>query len=227
MYVCKIKNMILNGIFLGELRMQIKIINKLLFLGFAVFCLTGCENLRNFEKWLNEADDVGLTNEMKKEREKNRPGFMISLNEIVKERTTKDIEVMIPSYIYSNQKICINRNGYLSSKNIKKIERIPNKKLANTYDLILYLDMPGMIKYNIIMTSFKGQKMGVLIDGKFYRATVIEKPLNEEQKKIVIRGPFGENVSRKITDKSEVNYKQFNDKSFTKIFKLDQVINPR
>lgn len=205
--------------------MHINIFGKVLLLGFSMFCLTGCENLRDFERWLNEADDVGMSKEMKEEREKNRPGFMISLNEIVRERTAQDIEIMVPSYIYNNQKICINRNSYLSSKNIKKIERVPSKKLANTYDLILYLDLSGMIKYNIITTSFKGQKMGVLIDGKFYRSTVIEKPLDEKTKKIIIRGPFGESVSKKIIDKSEINYKQFNDKSFMKIFKLNQIIN--
>ncbi|UDQ99215.1 hypothetical protein AAEX28_03805 [Lentisphaerota bacterium WC36G] len=193
------------------------------------FCslFSSCKNLQELEKLINETDDVGMSEEMIKERENKKPGFMISLNEIVKERTTEDIEIMIPSYIYRNQTICVNRNAFLAARNIQKIERVPNKKLPKTYDLILYLDQAGMIKYEVLLTTFKGQKIGILVDRRFYRASKIESPLSEKERKILIHGPFGENVSQKIVEKSTINYKFYNDKSFQKIFNLDKIIDPR
>ncbi len=207
--------------------MVIKTIYNTAILSVCLLALTGCETLTKFERWVNNADNIGVTEEMLKERESKKPGYIISFNKIIKERTTKEIEVLVPSYVYENKTICINRNSYLSSKNIKKIERIPNKKINNTYDIILYLDNSGMIKYDIISTTFKGQKIGVLVNKKFYRSSMVQQPLDKEQKKIMIKGPFGDAVSKKIVEKSTINYKFYNDKDFATIFKIDDIINPK
>lgn len=207
--------------------MFIKIIFNTVILSIFILALTGCDTLTKFENWVNNTDDIGATEEMIKERESKKPGYFLSLNKIVKERTTKEIEVMVPSYVYENKTICINRNSYLSSRHIKKIERVPNKKVNNTYDLILYLDNSGMIKYDIISTTLKGQKIGVLINSRFYRSSIVQKPINKEQKKILIEGPFGDAISQKIVEKSTINYDHYNSKDFSKIFKFDDIINPK
>ena len=197
-----------------------------LFLG----SLTACTAIKELDDIARGVDQKLLTEEEIKNIEAKRVGFMVSLHEIVTNPVAKKIEKEVPTYLDENKKICINKNYFLHSKNIKRVERVKRDDVFGLYDLKLYLDMRGRIKYEALSMNFKGRKVGFLVDGIFYRAVKVEVIDDEDQLWTYIEGPFDKVISKKIVEKARVNYKHYNKGGFDRtkqILNFDDFFNPK
>ncbi len=179
--------------------MLVKIIKKSMVFIFLIMVTSGCTIL----------DDPDTTSE----REKKRPGAIMTITKVVVERKDQDFELMVPDYRNNDKKICINRNSYLNSKYIEKIERMPNDKFDKAYDLLLYLDENGLVKYDIISASFRNKKLAILIDGRFYKNSTMTPIIDLDKRTVFISGPFDDATSKKVVEKSIINYNHYHNKN--------------
>ena len=167
----------------------------------SILCAVGCTTSNG------NGDPIA---EEEQELEKKRPGAILTINKIISERQDKEEEVMVPSFWNNEKMICVDRNSLLTPQGIKSIERLPNDKVANSYDLILTLSNSGLMKYDIIFTTYGNVYLALLIDGAFYKTIKMTALIDTIDSKIFIPGPFSDELSKKIVAKSEVNYNYYN-----------------
>ena len=191
--------------------------------------LSGCF-FDSIDKWAADIDRKTITEKEKKAIEARKPGFIISIHEIVDDPKTNKIERYVPCFLDERQKECVNINYFLHSKNIRKIERIPREGLPGFYDLKLYLDLRGRIKYEALSMNFKGQQVGLLVDGLFYRAVTADIIEDEEQLWTFVEGPFDKVVSSNIVKKAPVNYRFYNKTGLSRskeLLNFDKLFKPQ
>jgi hypothetical protein len=158
-----------------------------LFLLLGLFC--GCETI-DFEKT------------------KKDPAFVLTLNEIVKQRRAKELEKEVPSF--SGKPICINTNAYLHSRNVQEIEIIPSAQKKGYYDLELKLDYHGKNVWMQLSVNHAYTELAFLIDGVYYRPVMPDKISTEDEYVVYLRGPFDPVTAKALKDNALANYKYFN-----------------
>lgn len=166
-----------------------------------LFAGTGCdidEAIENLEETITPKD----------------PEYVLSIHRIVRYRRGEDLEREIDTF--SGGVVCVNVNSFLHSRNIKKIDLGARPNDPGFYDLVLHLDRRGQMLWSSVAIQYKGEKMGVVIDGVFYRAFMpsIPNPNDIDEKTgdvtVLVEGPFDQATANSLAKHSEKNYKALN-----------------
>lgn len=142
-----------------------------------------------------------------------KPVSVIMINQIVKYPMAKRIERKISTF--SGQEIWINTNSLMHSDKIKKIELIARDPQGEFYDLKLFLNRKGRIRWLQLSNAFAHDKLGFIVDGVFYRSFTPTSMVGEfddaDKTFVIIKGPFDKGTAKSIQIHSEDNYLYFND----------------
>jgi hypothetical protein len=143
-----------------------------------------------------------------------KPKNEITINQIIKYPRARKIERQIGTF--SGRTIWININSFIHSNVIKKIELAPNKSKNGFYDLKLFMNRRGRLRWMQLSTGFKNQPLAFVIDGIFYRS-FIPKPMvgdydnDENTTYVVIEGPFDKGTAEALVKSAPTNFTYFND----------------
>ena len=159
--------------------------------------LAGCTK----REWLK------LTGDLKK------PVNIITIHQIVKYPMARRIEKHIDTF--SGQQVWINMNPLIHSDVIKKVELVPRSDNKNFFDLKLFLNHKGRLRWLQLSNAFSNEKLGFVIDGVFYRSftpkPMVGKYDDGEKTYVVIKGPFDDGTAKSLKKHAEDNYLYFND----------------
>lgn len=142
------------------------------------------------------------------------PEYVISVHQIVRFRRGEQLEREIETF--SGGVVCVNVNPFLHSRNIKKVELLPRKGDNGFFDLVLHLDKRGQMIWSSIAIQYRGEKMGLIVDGVFYRAFMPQIPNPDDIDKntgcvtVILEGPVDQATANSIAKFSEKNYRHFN-----------------
>ena len=139
------------------------------------------------------------------------PHYVVTIHEMIKYKRAEMVEMDVDSFFGGT--VCINRNAYIHSRDIPKIEMIPRPGNTDFYDLRITLNDRGRRLWSAMaVTRVENKKIGILIDGMFYRS--IEPPMltDSEVTTLYLEGPFDPATAKGITTNSERNFKIFNEK---------------
>ena len=168
---------------------------------FTILSNTGCnldEVIQDWESSLNPKD----------------PEYVISVHRIIRYRRGEELERYIDTF--SGAKVCVNVNPFLHSRNVKKIDLSPRHGDPGFYDLVLHLDKRGQMLWSSVAIQYRGEKLGLVIDGIFYRAFMpnIPNPDDIDPKTgsvtVMLEGPIDQATANGIVKFSEKNYRYFN-----------------
>ena len=168
---------------------------------FTILSNTGCnldEVIQDWESSLNPKD----------------PEYVISVHRIIRYRRGEELEREIDTF--SGGVVCVNVNPFLHSRNIKKIDLGVREGDPGFYDLVLHLDKRGQMLWSSVAVQFRGEKMGLIIDGVFYRSFMphIPNPDDIDEKTgsvtVLLEGPIDQATAKSIAKFSEKNYKAMN-----------------
>jgi hypothetical protein len=167
--------------------------NNKLARAFTVFLLlgfmSGCETI-NFEK------------------EKKDPAYVMTINEIVKNPRTKELEKEVPTF--GGKTIWVNTNAFLHSRNVQEIDIIPSAQKKGFYDLQLRLDYHGKNIWMQLSVNNAYTEVGFLIDGVFYRPVMPDRISTEADDIVYLKGPFDPVTAKALKDNATLNYRYFN-----------------
>lgn len=142
------------------------------------------------------------------------PEYVVSVHRIVRYRRGEELEREIDTF--SGGVVCVNVNPFLHSRNIKKIDLGVRPDDPGFYDLVLHLDKRGQMLWSSIAVQYRGEKMGLVIDGVFYRSFMphIPNPEDIDSKTgditVLLEGPIDQATANSIAKFSEKNYKSMN-----------------
>lgn len=142
------------------------------------------------------------------------PEYVISVHRIIKYRRGEDLEREIDTF--SGRTVCVNVNPFLHTRNIKKVDLVPRPNDQGFFDLLLHLDKRGQMLWSSVAIQYRGEKMGLVVDGVFYRAFMpaIPNPDDIDEKTgsvtVVLEGPIDQATANSIQKFSEKNYKYYN-----------------
>ena len=166
-------------------------------LAFFLTLFSGC----NKREWLK------MKGELKK------PVNVITVNQIVRYPMAKRIERHIDTF--SGQKIWINTISLIHSDMVKKIEIIPRDTTKEYYDLKLFLNYKGRLRWLQLSNAFANDKLGLIVDGVFYRSFTPTPMVGElddgEKTYVMITGPFDKGTAQSLEKHAEDNYLYYND----------------
>lgn len=141
------------------------------------------------------------------------PRYVITVHEIIKYRRGDSmLEHDIVSFF--GEDVCINKNPLLHSRDIMKVEKVPHPGNSDFFDLRLTLSPRGQKLWSAfsVMTRMEGKRLGVVIDGMFYRyfkPAILE---DEKQNLVFMEGPFDPATANGLVNNGERNYKIFKNK---------------
>lgn len=162
---------------------------------------TGC----NLEEVIEELENAGKPAD---------PEYVISVHRIVRYRRGEELEREVDTF--SGGVVCVNVNPFLHSRNIKKVDLGARPGEEGFYDLVLHLDKRGQMLWSSVAVQFRGEKMGLIIDGVFYRSFMphIPNPDDIDEKTgsvtVLLEGPIDQATAKSIAKFSEKNYKAMN-----------------
>ena len=139
------------------------------------------------------------------------PHYVITIHEIIKYKRAEMLEMDVDCFFGGT--ICINKNAQIHSRDISKIEMVPRPGNTEFFDLKLTLTERGKMLWSALaILRAENKKVGILIDGMYYRS--INPPMLTDQTAdtIYLEGPFDPANAKGIVENSERNYKIFNDK---------------
>jgi len=154
--------------------------------------ITGCETL----------DDA------MKEEKKTR--YVLSFHQVIKYPRSKDLERKVVSF--DGREYWINSNQFFHSRHIEEVKLIPSKERKGYYDLELRLDYSGTIKWVQLSMHFQHKKMALMVDGYFYKLYTPDRLTHEDDKWVVLTGPFDTVTANGIKKYAHKNYINFNPK---------------
>ena len=142
-----------------------------------------------------------------------KPVNVMMINQIVKYPMAKRIERKISTF--SGQEIWINTNSLMHSDMVKKIEIVARDPEGKFYDLKLFLNRKGRLRWLQLSNAFSHDKLGLIIDGVFYRSFTPTSMVGEfddaEKTFVIINGPFDKGTAQSLKIHSEDNYLYYND----------------
>ena len=139
------------------------------------------------------------------------PRYVVTLHEIIKYKRADMIEMDVDCFFGGT--ICVNKNAQIHSRDIIKIEMVPRPGNTEFFDLKITLTERGKMLWGALsVLRSENKKVGILIDGMYYRS--VNPPILTSQMAdtIYLEGPFDPANAKGIADNSERNYKIFNDK---------------
>ena len=175
---------------------KIVLLSSILF----VLFITGCEMLEDSMQ------------------EEKKAKYVLSLHEVIKYPRSKDMEQQIVAF--DGTKYWININQFFHSRHIEKVQLIPNEKRQGYYDLSLKLDYAGTVKWIQLSMHFQHKKMAILVDGNFYKLYTPDRLTDENDKWVLLTGPFDPITAKGIQKYARKNYVFFNPKkqNFSEMF---------
>ncbi len=139
------------------------------------------------------------------------PHFVVTIHEIIKYKRAEMLEMDVDCFFGGT--ICVNKNAQVHSRDISKIEMVPRPGNTEFFDLKLTLTERGKMLWSALsILRAENKKVGILIDGMYYRSIdppMLTDPMAET---IYLEGPFDPANAKGIVDNAERNYKIFNDK---------------
>ena len=164
--------------------------------------LTGCTEYleRRWQKMLGELP---------------KPKNEITINQIVKYPRARKIEREINTF--SGRKVWINVNSFIHSSVIRKIELVPRSPKKQFFDLKLFMNRRGLLRWMQLSAGFKNEPLAFVIDGTFYRS-FIPKPMigdydnDEKTTYVLIEGPFDKGTAEALAESAPTNFLYYNDK---------------
>ena len=161
--------------------------------------LAGCKLQKKWDKMLGELP---------------KPKNEITINQIVKYPRARKIEREIGTF--SGRTIWININSFIHSNVIRKIELIPRSPKNKFFDLKLFMNRRGRLRWMQLSAGFKNEPLAFVIDGIFYRS-FIPKPMvgkydnDDNTTYVVIEGPFDKGTAEALVASAPDNFTYFNE----------------
>jgi hypothetical protein len=151
-------------------------------------------------------------------QEKKKTRYVLSFHQVIKYPRSKDLEKKVTSF--DGKEYWINTNQFFHSRHIEKIELIPSKEKEGYYDLSLKLDYSGTVKWVQLSMHFQHKKLALLVDGYFYKLYTPDRLAHEDDKWVVLTGPFDRVTAGGVKKYARKNYIHFNPKkaTFVEIF---------
>ncbi len=171
-------------------------LKKIVLLGsiVSVLFMTGCEVLE----------------EAMKDEEKNKPKYILSLHEIVKYPRSNELEKKVIAF--DGTTYWVNVNQFFHSRHIEAAKLVPSKTRKGYYDLLLKIDYSGIVKWIQLSMYFRNKKLALLIDGQFYALYTPDQLADENDKWVLLTGPFDPITAKGIQKYAHKNYIKFNPK---------------
>ena len=144
-----------------------------------------------------------------------KPKNEITINQIIKYPRAKKIEKQIATF--SGRSVWININSFIHSSVIRKIELVPRDPQKHFFDLKLFMNRRGRLRWMQLSAGFKNEPLAFVIDGIFYRS-FIPKPMvgdydtDEETTYVMIEGPFDKGTAEALAESAPTNFLYYNDK---------------
>ena len=159
-----------------------------------------------------------ILEESMQDDEKNKPKYILSLHEIVKYPRSNDLERKVVAF--DGTEYWVNSNQFFHSRHIEAVKLIPSKTRKGYYDLLLKIDYSGIVKWIQLSMHFRHKKLALLIDGQFYSVYTPDQLADENDKWVLLTGPFDKITATGIQKYAHKNYVKFNPKkqSFMEIF---------
>ena len=155
------------------------------------------------EKWMEDPEKA-----LQEETDKT-PRYVLTIHEIIKYKRAEMVEMDVDSFFGGT--VCVNKNPFLHSRDISKIEMVPRPGNTDFFDLNITLTERGKLLWSAMSVSrAENKKMGILIDGMYYRSINPPMLTDNEITTVYLEGPFDPATAKGITVNSERNYKIFN-----------------
>lgn len=143
----------------------------------------------------------------------NTPRYVVTVHEIIKYKRGEMIEEELDSFFGGT--VCVNRNLFLHSRDIRKIEMLPRPGNPDFYDIRITLTSRGQKIWSAMAVSrMENKKFAFVIDGMYYRTftpPIMTEPaaddLINEKVTVTIDGPFDPATAKGLATNSERNYK--------------------
>lgn len=138
------------------------------------------------------------------------PRYVLTLHEIIKYKRADMVEMDVDSFFGGT--VCVNKNPYIHSRDITKIEMIPRPGNTDFFDLRITLNDRGRMLWSAMaITQLEKKKIGILIDGMYYRSINPPMITDNETLTVYLEGPFDPATAKGITVNAERNFKIFNE----------------
>ena len=139
------------------------------------------------------------------------PRYVLTIHEIIKYKRAEMIEMDVDSFFGGT--VCVNKNPQIHSRDIMKIEMVPRPGNTDFYDLNITLTTRGKLLWSALAISrAENKKLGLLIDGMFYRNITPPMLTDNEVETVYLEGPFDPATAKGLSTNSERNHKIFNSK---------------
>ena len=139
------------------------------------------------------------------------PRYVLTIHELIKYKRADMVEMDVDSFFGGT--VCVNKNPYVHSRDISKIEIIPRPGNTDFYDLRITLTDRGRMLWSAMaVTQAEKKKIGILIDGMFYRSINPPMLTDTEVQTVYLEGPFDPATAKGININAERNYKIFNER---------------
>jgi len=134
--------------------------------------------------------------------------YVLSFHEVIKYPRSHDSERKVVSF--DGKEYWINANQFFHSRHVEQAKLIPSPDREGYYDLSLKIDYSGAIKWVQVSMNFQHKKMALLIDGYFYTLYTPDCLTSEDDKWILLKGPFDPITAKGIVKYARKNYIFFN-----------------
>ena len=173
-----------------------------------VFCLITIavlgSGVSSCEKFLEDPEKA-----FEQETDKT-PRYVLTVHELIKYKRADMVETDVDSFFGGT--VCVNKNPHIHSRDITKIEMVPRPGNADFFDLKIYLTERGRMLWSAMsVTVAEKKKLGILIDGMYYRSINPPMLTTNEVEYVYLEGPFDPATAKGITTNAERNYKIFNE----------------
>ena len=139
------------------------------------------------------------------------PRYVLTIHEMIKYKRADMVEMDVDSFFGGT--VCVNKNPYIHSRDITKIEMVPRPGNTDFYDLKITLNTRGRMLWSAMaVTRAENKNIAILIDGMFYRSIKPPMLTDNEVTTVYLDGPFDPATAKGITTNSERNFKIFNEK---------------
>ena len=137
------------------------------------------------------------------------PRFVVTIHDVIKYKRAELVEKDVDCFFGGT--ICVNKNPFIHSRDIQKVEMIPRPGNPDFFDLKLTLTTRGKMLWSALAVArAEKKKLGILIDGMYYREVHPPMLTDVEVETVMLEGPFDPANAKGIVTNAERNYKIFN-----------------
>jgi len=137
------------------------------------------------------------------------PHYVVTIHEVIKYKRAELVEMDVDCFFGGT--ICVNKNPFIHSRDIQKVEMIPRPGNPDFFDLKLTLTTRGKMLWSALSVArVEKKKLGILIDGMYYREVHPPMLTETDVETVLLEGPFDPANAKGVVTNSERNYKIFN-----------------